>query len=83
VAASKREIGMETLRDILRRISDCDLAMYLEDCSLDSRTDEARLWLQAFEAESPNYLDWPAKLIGEHQIKIQDTETGRWIVLFV
>jgi len=74
---------METLGDILKRISDCDSAMYLEGCSLDNSTYEAKLWLQAFEAKSPNHLDWTARLIGEHQIQMQDTETGRWIVLFV
>jgi hypothetical protein len=34
---------------------------------------------RAFEAESEDWLDWPAKLIGEHQIQFRDTETGRWI----
>ena len=74
---------MDTLRDVLKRISDCGLAMNLTDPPLDSHSYEASRWLEAFEAESEDWLAWPAKLIGEHKIQFRDTETGRWIFLFL
>ena len=83
MVASKRGIDMETLRDILKRISDCGLAMDLTDRPLDSHSYEASRWLEAFEADSEDWLDWPAKLIGEHQIQFRNTDTGRWIFLFL
>ena len=42
--------NMESLRDILGRISDRGVAIDLKDHSLDSNTDGARFWLEAFEA---------------------------------
>jgi len=83
VVASKRGIDVETLGDILKRISDRGLAMNFTDRPLDSHSYEASRWLEAFEAESEDWLDSPAKLVGEHQIQFLDTETGRWIFLFL
>jgi hypothetical protein len=74
---------METLRDVLQRISNRPLAMDPEHHSLDSFANGARCWIEALEAESRERLEWSARLIGEHQIHVQDMRTGRWIVLFV
>jgi hypothetical protein len=79
----KGRMNMENLRNILQQIPDRGLTLDSRDHSLDRYTYAARHWLQAFEAESQNRLDWPAKLVGEKQIEVQDIGTGDWIVIFV
>jgi hypothetical protein len=74
---------MENLRDLLQRIPDRGLTLDSRDHSLDKYTYAARHWLQAFETEAQNRLDWPAKLVGDKQIVVQDIRTGDWTVLFV
>ena len=76
-------MNMENLRNILQQIPDRGLTLDSRDHSLDRYTYAARHWLQAFEAESQNRLDWPAKPVGDKQIVVQDIRTGDWIVLLV
>jgi hypothetical protein len=74
---------METLLDVLQRISNRELTTDVENHLLDDHTNGARCWIEALKAESQEQLEWPARLVNEYQIQVQDMRTGRWILLFV
>lgn len=74
---------METLLDVLQRISNRDLTTDVENYLLDDHINGARCWIEALKAESQEHLEWPARLVDEYKIQVQDKRTGRWIVLFV